>query len=134
MFVSFWWVEQYWLDYRNKPIDEYIFTPEITNREQLYEKIRKTFVRVSAELGLYMLNGKRRPLTSIRHTNALKIYEQTHSIEKSAEGINTSKDIIKSNYHNYSDEWARNRFKALGYDKTKNYQNTLKSKNKVDEK
>ena len=131
---EFWWVEQYWLNYRNKPIDEYIFAPEITNREQLYEKIRKTFVRVSAELGLYMLNGKRRPLTSIRHTNALKIYEQTHSIEKSAEGINTSKDIIKSNYLNYSDEWARNRFKALGYDKSKNYQNTLKSKNKVKKK
>ena len=81
-----------------------------------------------------MSNGKRRPLTSIRHTNALKIYEQTHSIEKSAEGINTSKDIIKSNYLNYSDEWARNRFKALGYDKSKNYQNTLKSKNKVKKK
>jgi len=24
---------------------------------------------------------------------------------------------VKSNYLNYSDEWARNRFKVLGYDK-----------------
>ena len=131
---EFWWVEQYWFKYRNKPIDEYIFAPEITNREQLYEKIRKTFVRVSAELNLYMLNGKRRPLTSIRHTNALKIYEQTKSLDKVAEGLNTGKPIVKSNYLNYSDEWARNRFKALGYDKSKNYQNTLKSKNKVKKK
>lgn len=131
---EFWWVEQYWLKYRNKSIDEYMFAPEITNRERLYEKIRKTFVRVSAELNLYILNGKRRPLTSIRHTNALKIYEQTKSMDKVAEGLNTGKNIVKSNYLNYSDEWARNRFKALGYDKTKNYQNTLKSKNKVDEK
>lgn len=129
---EFWWVEQYWLKYRNKSIDEYMFAPEITNRERLYEKIRKTFVRVSAELNLYILNGKRRPLTSIRHTNALKIYEQTKSMDKVAEGLNTGKNIVKSNYLNYSDEWARNRFKALGYDKTKNYQNTLKSKNKVD--
>ena len=78
-----------------------------------------------------MLNGKRRPLTSIRHTNALKIYEQTHSTDKVAEGINTGKTIVKSNYLNYSDEWARNRFKALGYDKSKNYQNIMKSKKKV---
>ncbi len=131
---EFWWVEQYWLKYRHKPIDEYIFAPEITNREQLYEKIRKTFVRVSAECNLYMLNGKRRPLTSIRHTNALKIYEQTKSLDKVAEGLNTGKPIVKSNYLNYSDEWARNRFKALGYDKSKNYQNTMKSKNKVKKK
>ena len=131
---EFWWVEQYWLKYRNKPIDEYIFAPEITNREQLYEKIRKTFVRVSAECNLYMLNGKRRPLTSIRHTNALKIYENTKSMDNVAEGINTSKNIVKSNYLNYSDEWARNRFKALGYDKSKDYQNTMKSKNKVKKK
>ena len=51
-----------------------------------------------------------------------------------AEGLNTSKNIVKSNYLNYSDEWARNRFKALGYDKSKNYQNTMKSKNKVKKK
>ena len=81
-----------------------------------------------------MLNGKRRPLTSIRHTNALKIYENTKSMDNVAEGINTSKNIVKSNYLNYSDEWARNRFKALGYDKSKDYQNTMKSKNKVKKK
>jgi hypothetical protein len=68
-----------------------------------------------------MINGKRRPLTSIRHLNALKIYEQTQSTSKVAEGLNTGKPIVKSNYLNYSDEWARNRFKALGYDNAKNY-------------
>ena len=80
-----------------------------------------------------MLNGKWRPLTSIRYTNALKICEQAHSTDKVAEGINTGKTIVKSNYFNYSDEWARNRFKTLGYDKSKNYQNTMKSKKKVGE-
>ena len=62
------------------------------------------------------------------------IYEQTKSIDKVAEGLNTSKPIVKSNYLNYSDEWARNRFKALGYDKTQNYQNSMKSKNKIKKK
>ena len=131
---EFWWVEQYWNRYRNKQLDEYIIAPEITDRDKLMEKMRKTFVRVSAELNLYMLNGKKRPFTAIRHTNALKIYEQTKSIDKVAEGLNTSKPIVKSNYLNYSDEWARNRFKALGYDKTQNYQNSMKSKNKIKKK
>ena len=31
----------------------------------------------------------------------------------------------------YSDEWARNRFKVLGYDKRKLPQSSMKSKNKV---
>jgi len=33
--------------------------------------------------------------------------------------MKTSPEIVKSDYLNYSDEWARNRFKALGYDKRK---------------
>ena len=35
---------------------------------------------------------------------------------------------------NYSDEWARNRFKVLGYDKRKLPQTSMKSKNKVSTK
>ena len=98
------------------------------------EKMRKTFVRVSSECKLYILNGKKRPFTSIRHTNALKIYQQTKSLDKVAEGLNTSKPIVKSNYLNYSDDWARNRFKALGYDKSEKYQSSMKSKNKIKKK
>jgi hypothetical protein len=41
---------------------------------------------------------------------------------------------VKSNYLNYSDEWARNRFKVLGYDKRKLPQSSMKSKNKVSDK
>ena len=125
------------MKYRNKPIDEYIFAPEITeiaDRHRLMEKMRKTFVRVSSECKLYILNGKKRPFTSIRHTNALKIYQQTKSLDKVAEGLNTSKPIVKSNYLNYSDDWARNRFKALGYDKSEKYQSSMKSKNKIKKK
>ena len=29
-----------------------------------------------------------------------------------AQALNTSPEIVKSNYLNYSDEWARNRFKV----------------------
>ena len=34
-----------------------------------------------------------------------------------AQASNTDPKIVQSNYLNFSDEWARNRFKVLGYDK-----------------
>ena len=34
-----------------------------------------------------------------------------------AQALNTSPEIVKTNYLNYSDEWTRNRFRVLGYDK-----------------
>jgi len=45
--------------------------------------------------------------------------------------MKTSPEIVKSNYLNYSDEWARNRFKVLGYDKRKLPPSSMKSKNNV---
>jgi hypothetical protein len=36
--------------------------PEEKNRSKLYERIRKNFVRISSELGLYEFNGKTRPM------------------------------------------------------------------------
>ena len=71
---------------------------------------------------------------SIRHMNAMKLYKDLKDINLVAQALNTSPEIVKSNYLNYSDEWARNRFKALGYDKTQNYQNSMKSKNKIKKK
>ena len=78
-----------------------------------------------------MFNGKRRPMYSIRHMNALKLYEDLKDINLVAQALNTSPDIVKSNYLNYSDEWARNRFRVLGYDKRALPQSSMKSKNKV---
>ena len=66
--------------------------------------------------------------------NALKLYEDLKDVNLVAQALNTSPEIVKSNYLNYSDEWARNRFKVLGYDKRKLPQSSMKSKNKVSEK
>ena len=81
-----------------------------------------------------MFNSKRRPMYSIRHMNALKLYEDLKDINLVAQALNTSPDIVKSNYLNYSDEWARNRFKVLGYDKRKLPPSSMKFKNKVSTK
>jgi len=78
-----------------------------------------------------MFNGKSRPLYAIRHMNALKLYEDLKDINLVAQALNTSPEIVKPNYLNYSDEWARNRFKVLAYDKRKLPQNSMKSKNNV---
>tara|TARA_B110000046_G_scaffold100666_1_gene108100 strand:- start:123 stop:431 length:309 start_codon:yes stop_codon:yes gene_type:complete len=93
--------------------------PEEKNRSKLYERIRKNFVRISSELGLYEFNGKTRPMYLIKHMNVLKLYEDLKNINLFTQALNTSPKIVKSNYLNYSDEWARNRFEVLGYDKRK---------------
>ena len=133
--VEPWFVDQCYLpNIQQLKIDEYIFANHFTDRNKLYEKMRKTFVRVSSDLGLYLYNGKRRPFTSFRHTNALELYQETKDINKVAQGLNTGVEIVKSNYLNQSDEWARNRFKELGYNKNKKYQivkTSVKSKNKI---
>ena len=74
-----------------------------------------------------MFNGKPRPMYAIRHMNALKLYEDLKDINLVAQALNSSPKIVKTNYLNYSDEWARNRFKVLGYDKRKLPQSSMKS-------
>ncbi len=129
-----WFVDQYYPKLMSCKSDDYIFMPEEKNRSKLYERIRKNFVRISSELGLYEFNGKTRPMYSIRHMNALKLYEDLKDVNLVAQALNTSPEIVKSNYLNYSDEWSRNRFRVLGYDKRALPQSSMKSKNKVSDK
>ncbi|MBD1109029.1 hypothetical protein IDH26_02865 [Pelagibacterales bacterium SAG-MED50] len=68
---------------------------------------------------------------SIRHMNAMKLYKDLKDINLVAQALNTSPEIVKSNYLNYSDEWARNRFKVWGYDKRKLLQSSMKLFKKV---
>ena len=57
--------------------------------------------------------------------------EDLKDVNLVAQALNTSPEIVKSNYLNYSDEWSRNRFRVLGYDKRALPQSSMKSKNKV---
>ena len=59
------------------------------------------------------------------------IYEDLKDVNLVAQALNTSPEIMKSNYLNYSDKWARNRFRLLGYDKRALPQSLMKFKNKV---
>ena len=71
-----WFVDQYYPRLMRCDSDDYIFMSKEKNRSKLYERIRKNFVRISSELGLYMFNGKPRPMYAIRHMNALKLFDR----------------------------------------------------------
>jgi len=47
---------------------DYLFFPKLKNRQSIYDKIRKDFVRISRGLGLYLATDTPRPLYTFRHT------------------------------------------------------------------
>ena len=90
--------------YQAATAEDYIFYPHEKNRDKLYERIRKNFVRVSIELGLYNFNGTTRPLYSVRHTNINARLNNDVDISLVAEGFNTSVGVIHKYYQKHSDQ------------------------------
>ena len=76
----------------------------VNNRQQLYERIRKNFTRISAKLRLYVRNGITRPLYCIRHKFIKQRYEQNATIQIIARHSNNSPEIIQSKYLDESDD------------------------------
>ena len=110
----------------NAKQDDYLLFPNTKDRQQLYERIRKNFTRISSELGLYVRNGATRPLYSIRHTFITQRYNQNAPLQVIARNSNTSETIIKSNYLDESNEMIVSEHKKL-FGSTK----STKSKDKV---
>jgi len=110
----------------NPKQDDYLLFPNVRDRQQLYERIRKNFTRISTELGLYVRNGATRPLYSIRHTFITQRYNQNAPLQVIARNSNTSETIIKSNYLDESNEMIVSEHKKL-FGSTK----STKSKDKV---
>ena len=81
-----------------RKVDDYLFFPNEKNREKLVERVRKNFVRISRELGLYYFNNKPRPLYSIRHMNFTERYKKGVSMDKIANMGNTSPEMLRKNY------------------------------------
>jgi len=110
----------------NAKQDDYLLFPNVKDRQQLYERIRKNFTRISSELGLYVRNGATRPLYSIRHTFITQRYNQNVPLQVIARHSNNSPEIIQSNYLDESNEMLVSEHKKL-FGTTK----TTKSKDKV---
>ena len=99
--------------YQAATAEDYIFYPHEKNRDKLYERIRKNFVRVSIELGLYNFNGTTRPLYSVRHTNINARLNNDVDISLVAEGFNTSVGVIHKHYQKHSDQSIVKQHKKL---------------------
>ena len=102
-FVSESWV-RIMNRYPNPTAQDYVFFPKEENRMRVWERVRKNFVRFSRELGLYIKDGKTRPMTALRHMSALRMLNQGHSKSSVATAHNTSEDMITRVYTHSSNE------------------------------
>ena len=80
------------------PEDYLLFPHSDENRRKIYQKISKTFTRISKELNLYYRGGTTRPLYSIRHTFAKNNYVANAPLSVIAKQMNTSEKMLHSAY------------------------------------
>ncbi len=78
--------------------EDYLLFPKEKNRQKIYNRISKVFVRISKELDLYYRNGKTRPIYSIRHTFISNRYNSGTPLELIAKSSNTSMKMIQKHY------------------------------------
>tara|TARA_A100000164_G_scaffold49006_1_gene37603 strand:+ start:457 stop:1737 length:1281 start_codon:yes stop_codon:yes gene_type:complete len=82
---------------------DYVFFPKLKNRQSLYDKIRKDFVRVSRELGLYLLTDTPRPLYTFRHTFINQRERKGVASNVVAIHSNTHEEMIRKYYKSQSE-------------------------------
>ncbi len=79
--------------------EDYLLFPHTDlTRRNLYNKIGKTFTRISKELNLYYRGNSTRPLYSIRHTFAKNNYIANAPLSVIAKQMNTSEKMLHSAY------------------------------------
>ena len=86
--------------------EDYLLFPNEKNRQKLYNRISKVFVRISKELGLFYRNGISRPPYSIRNTFISNRYNSGISLELIAKTSNTSEKMLKKHYLDNEDTMA----------------------------
>ena len=85
--------------HKEKHADDYLLFPNHKNRQKIYNRISKIFVRIAKELDLYYRNGQTRPIYSIRHTFIKNQYAKNPAnVEIIARQSNTSPKMIHRNY------------------------------------
>ena len=99
--------------------EDYLLFPDVKNRQKLYNRISKIFVRVSKELGLYYRNGQSRPLYSIRHTFISNRYNSGTSLELLAKTSNTSEKMLRKHYLDNEETMAIEEHKRMFQTKDK---------------
>ena len=84
---------------------DYLFFPKVENREKLFERIRKNFVRLSDELGLYEIeDGRKRPIYVYRHSFITGRRKKGVDVNVLALHSNNSPQMINQHYSVLSDD------------------------------
>ena len=85
--------------------DDYIwFSDSQKSRSTIQERVRKNFVRISDKLDLYIFNGQKRPMTSIRHASMQRMEAENIRGVNVALVHNTSEDMQQKHYAKESDD------------------------------
>ena len=85
--------------------DDYIwFSDSQKSRSTTQERVRKNFVRISDKLDLYIFNGKKRPMTSIRHASMQRMEAENIRGVNVAIVHNTSEDMQQKHYAKEDDD------------------------------
>ena len=93
--------------------DDYLLFPYEKNRNSVYQKVSKLFVRFSKELNLFYHKGGTRPLYTLRHTYATELYKKGTSIDDIAQLMNTSPRMVLKVYLGHTDEALVNLAKRI---------------------
>ena len=109
--------------YQNATALDYLFFPDETNREKLFNRIRKNFIRISDKIGLYDVNGQKRPIYTFRHSFISN--RRSKEVDPNIVAIhsNTSVAMINKHYQDLSDDNLVNIHNQLYPERTKKSQN-----------
>ena len=90
--------------YPNSNSFDYLFFPKEENRDKLFNRIRKNFERISDKLGLYDVNGQKRPIYTFRHSFISN--RRSKEVDPNVVAIhsNTSVAMINKHYQDLSDD------------------------------
>ena len=89
--------------YPNTTEFDCLFFPKLKDRQKLYDKIRKDFVRVSRKLNLYFKTGTPRPLYSFRHSFVTQRDRKNVPTNVVSIHSNTSDEMIRKYYRSKSE-------------------------------
>ena len=100
---------------------DYLFFPKEENREKLFERIRKNFVRLSNDLGLYELeDGRKRPIYVYRHSIITGRRKKGVDSNVLALHSNTSVQMINQHYEVLTDDHLLDIHNQIFPERTKN--------------
>ena len=96
------------------------FFPKVENRQKLFDRIRKSFERLSNELGLFVKESQNRPIYVYRHSFISGRRKRGVDANVVALNSNTGVPMINQHYQDMSDDHLLEIHNKLFPERTKN--------------